>query len=536
VTTRVKQEDAVEIRFGGGRNSRASPDAIDPRECTDGENFILDPGNDEFRPREAYDLVGQAPNGSQINGFVTLKKTDDTVSLLVQAGVTVYEWDGSNFTSVGTVDADARIRGTIDSFWGLGDKVLITDLALKENLSSWDGTTYQEESLFQKDGSTAFAAFKAKYCVVQAERAIFGNLSDNGTLLPHVVTGTNRGDFATLIDTGFDDADRPASGLSEDAPWFIPMPQLRPINGMVFAYGRLAISQRNGAFEVLVGSTAQDFALEDLHKGSGAAGDEAVVATSNDIIYGAPGHIESLRATEQFGDVELDDPSFTIRDDIEDFDDWKLAYNQRNRRVYCFPVGQSNECHVLFTDFLNTPLSPWSKFTTNRSFAFNPTVVQACFDPADGLEYIFMGDASGNVYRLEGSGTTGDAGETDITAFRQSNLISAPVNAKVFNISGYVRHRRQLGNEAKLNFKFAGEHANDTNRTITFSAVTYDSLYGGSTPYGGSEYYGIAQQNRLIRRTFETPGFSNEFEVKVTVEGVNDFAVNAIGLHFDFSA
>jgi hypothetical protein len=533
VTQQIKTEGDQLLRFGAGRNSRASPDAINERECTDGENFILDPGNDEFRPRPSYDLVGTTPNGAQINGFVTLKKTDGTVSFLVQAGNAVYEWDGSNFTQRGTVNANARIRGRKESFWALTDKVLITDLALLENVSSWNGTTYTEESLFQKDGSSVFSNFKAKYCVVESERAIFGNLDDNGTALPHVVTGTNRGDYATLVDTGFADTDRPGSALSEDSPWFIPMPQLRPINGMAFAFGVLAVSQLDGDFEKLVGSTAQDFAMEKLHPGSAAVGDEAVVATSNDILYGAPGHIESLRSTDEFGDVETDDPSFFIQTDIKEFDDWTLVYNARLRRLYCFAEGQTNECHVLFTDFLGAQLSPWSKYTTNRTFAFAPTCAMNMFDPADGLEYVFMGDASGNVYRLEGTADAGDAGETDIIAFRDSILIRAQLDGRAYNVNGYLKHRKLLANDAELLFRWAGEHPNDTRRTVTFDAISYDELYNGSTPYGGTSYYGIAQQDRLIRRTFETSGYSNEFEVRIRVEGTKDFAINEVGFRFD---
>jgi hypothetical protein len=534
VTKRIKSENFAEIRFGGGRNTRASPDGLDPRECTDGANFVLDPGNDEFRPRAAFDLVGQVPNGSEIRGFVTLRKTDGTVSMLVQGGTTVYEWDGSTFSAVGTVDSTAKIRGHKHHFWPLTDKVLITDLGLAENLSSWDGTTYQEESLFQKDGSTVFSNFRAKYCVVENERAIFANLKDNGTALPHVITGTTRGDFATLIDTGQADADRPQSSLSEDAPFYIPMPQLRPINGLALLLRDVAVSQEAGAFEIMTGSTAKDFALEKMHPGSGAVGDESVASTSNDVIYGAPGHIESLRNTAQYGDMELDDPSFPIANDIKDYDDWTLVYNARNRRVYAFAEGETNECHVLFVDFLNTGISPWSKFTTNRSFAFSPSCVMPLYDPADGLEYIFMGDSSGNVYRLEGT-STGDAGDTDIVAFRETILIPAPVNAKAYNLNGYIKHRKNLSAESTLLIKYAGEHANDAARTVTFDAVSYDTLYG-ATSDGSNEYYGIAQENRLIRRTWEAPGYSNEFQIRCTVEGSNDFAVNSIGVHFDFSA
>lgn len=534
MTTLLRDEDLHEIRFGGGRNTRASPDQINPRECTDGENFILDPGNDEFRRRKPFDLVATAPNGSEIRGFVTLKRTDGAVSMLVQAGDTVYEWDGSSFSVKGTVSATAKLRGTINSFWALEDKVIISDLNLQENVSTWDGTTFAEASLFQKDGSTVFTNFKAKYCVVNKERALFGNISDNGTSLPHLLVGTQRGDLSTLINTGASDSDRPSSSLSEEDPWFIPTPQLKPINGLAYAYGILAISQLDGAFEKLEGDTAKDFKMTQLHDGSGAAGDEAVVSTFNDIIYGAPGHIESLKSTDEFGDVELDDLSFYIRDDITAYSDWTLVYNRRLRRIYCFP-SDAQEVHVLFTDFIGQDISGWSKFTTNNSFSFQPTSVMNCFDPADNLEYVFMGDASGNIYRLEGNGIIGDAGSTDIEAKRTTRLIAAPADAKAFNIEGWLKHRKLQANTARMVFKYAGEHAHDQSREVTFASVEFTPLYNSSAYYGGEFYYGIAQENRLIRKTWEAPGLANEFEVEISVEGQNDFAINQIGIRFDYS-
>lgn len=534
MTSRIRSEDAIEIRFGAGRNTRGSPDQIDPRECADGENFILDPGNDELRRRKAFDKLGTVPNGASISGFVTLKKTDGSVSMLVQAGATVYEWDGVDFSSVGTVSANAKLRGRMESFWAVGDKVLISDLALEEGIASWDGTTFQSETLYQKDGSTVFTGFKAKYILVDNERALFANIDDNGTAYPHLLVGTTRGDFSTLIDTGVADADRPSNSLSVDAPFFVPTPQLKPINGLARAYGIIAISQQDGAFEKLTGDTAQDFALEQLHDGSGAAGDEAVVSTFNDVIYGAPGHIESLRSTDEFGDVELDDISFQIRGDIEGYDDWVLVYNKRLRRIYCYPSESSNQLHVLFTDFMNTQWSPWSKFTTKNEFSFQITAMMNCFDPVDGLEYTYMGDSSGNLYRLEGSGDL-DAGQSLISVWRRSPLQSAPADTEAFNISGYVRHRRLEANDCKLKFEFAGEHAHDVNRTVSLQAVTGFPVYNGTAYYNGNYYYGIAQENRLVRKTFECSGHSNEFQVRIEIEAQKDFAINQVGLRVDFA-
>lgn len=532
MTRKLREEDAEIIRFGGGINSRASEDQIDPLECTTGENFVLDPGNSEFRRRAPFDLIGTVPNEAEIRGFATLTKTDGTTSMLVQAGDTVYSWDGvTTFTSKGTVVATARLRGPIEANWALSDKVIITDLALDEEVHVWDGTTLSEVTFLQNDGSTGFGEFRAKYCIVENERAIFGNILESSTEFPHLLVGSERGDY-TIISA----SDRPSSSLSEQDPWFLPTPQLKPINGLAAVFNIIAISQSDGAFEKLTGSTAKDFNIEKFFRGSGAVGDEAVVATSNDVIYGARGKIESLSAVEQFGDVEVDDLSFKIEPDVRSFKNWTLVYNPRVKRVYCFPdIANQAEIWVLHTDFIGSDLSPWSKWTTLHALNFSPTAVMVCRDPADGLEYTFMGDASGNLYRLEGSGADGDGGTAEILAFRKSRVIQSGLDTKAFHINGWLQHRKKLANDVVLSFDFSGEHVHQVDKTIDLSALSTINItvYGGDVYYGGTFYYGPSQEDRLVRRTFGVAAMSNQFQVETRIQGTNEFSITEIGFRFD---
>ena len=522
-------ESDVLIRFGGGRNTRASEDQINPLECTEGENFILDPGNGEFRPRAPFDLVGTAPNAAEIRGFVTLRKTDGSVTMLVQAGAQVYQWDGSSFTVVGSVASSAKLRGRAESRFTLDDKVLIADLNLAEEVHEWDGSTFQQVDFVETDDS-AFPDIRAKYIVVDNERAYYGNIYENGSNFPHLLVASQGSNYARIAPAGGTRA-RPSSSLSFDDPWFLPTPQLKPINGMVAAFDILAISQEDGDFEKLIGNDSTNFELDKLHPDSSAVGVEAVVSTSNDVIYGRSSHIESLLSTDKFGNVEFDDLSFKIADDVESYTDWTLVYNPRVRRIYCFPSG-GNEVHVLHTDFLRSDLSPWSKWTTNHPFSFQPTAVMLCRDPVDGLEYVFMGDSSGNVYRLEGTGS-GDAGSTDIIANRRSQLYAADLDAQVNSIEGWVRHRKRLANDVNMRFLYAGEHVRDEVITKSLQAVDFDTVYGGGAYYGGNYYYGPAQENRLVNRTFTVPGQSNAFQVELEVTSSNEFALQEVGLRFN---
>ncbi len=526
MTQLFRDEAAQILRFGGGRNTRASEDRINPLECADGENFSLDPGNGEFKPRKPFDVVGTVPNSKAVRGFVTLRKTDGSVSLLVQGGEQVYEWDGSTFSSVGTVSPNANIRGTVDAFWPLADKVLISDLSLAEDIHEWDGTTFQETSFLQADGSTPFPDFRCKYIVVEDERALYGNIYESASPFPHLLVASELGNY-TVVSA----SDRPSDALGADAPWFLPTPQLKPINGMAVAFNVLAISQDKGAFEKLAGSSAKDYELQKLHPGSGATGTEAMVSTGNDIIYGAAAHIESLESTDKFGDVEWDDLSFKIYDDIENVKSWTVLYNRRVHRVYCIPEG-GNVVHVLHTDFIGTELSPWSKWTTQHPFSFQPTASMLCYDPADGLEYVFMGDSSGNVYRLEGAGS-GDGGTADIAARRESVLYQSQLDAQSFNVNGWLAHRKDLANTAMLTFKWSGKHVHDVAKSVALPAAGYSTPYNGEVYYGGQHYYGVNQQSRRVHRTFATPGQSENFQVEVKVTGQNDFAIPEVGFRYD---
>lgn len=533
MTTKLRDEDAVILRFGGGINSRASEDQINPLECTDGQNFILDPGNSEFRRRPPFDFVAAAPNEEEIRGFATLQDANGTVTMLVQAGDTVYSFNGvSSFTSVGSVSATARLRGPREAYWALTDEVIITDLALQEDVLVWDGSTLSTVSFLQNDGSSSFGTLKAKYCLVDNERAFFANIVENANDFPHLLVASAQGDY-TIVSA----SDRPSSSLSAEDPWFLPAPQLRPINGLAQLYGVLVISQENGAFEKLTGSSAMDYALERLHPGSGATGDESVVSITNDIVYGSSGKIESLIATDRFGDVQVDDLSFKIEPSVRANRIWRLYYNPRFHRVYCFPE-QVGECWVLHTDFIGSELSAWAVWTTTHELDFQPTAAMICRDPVDGLEYLFMGDADGNIYRMEGRGEAGDGGTEEIIAERTSLLFAAPLDAKGFHLNGWLQHRKRLETAVEMTVRFAGEIVHDVTKTIQLAELDTLNItvYGGDVYYGGDFYYGPSQEHRFVRRKWGVPGQSNLFQIHLSIQGVNDFALSELGVRYDFAS
>lgn len=523
---KIGPEDVdVILKWGGGLHTRASEDEIDLREAKDGANFLLDLENRELRNRPPFDLIGTLPNAGRVNGGGSLLKSDGTVSTLFQGGGIVYEWDGaSGFTSVGTVSSNARLRGHWRTQnWVLGDLLIITDLALVETVAEWDGTTFQSTT-FTDEADAAFGTFYAKYCLVNNERAIYFNTKDPGATAPHLIVGSASETYTQITITN-----KPSSGLAVTDPYYLLSPDLKPINGVAGAFGTTVISTEKGMLFKLTGADATDFAFADFYPGSSASGNESLAYIGNDIIYGRQGRIESVSDTDRFGDTEADDLTRFIADTVQAYTGWTSVYNSRLNRAYLFPSGQS-EVWVLNVAMLGGQLSPWMKWTTSHVLDFQPTFVDSMLDPSDGLEYVFMGDASGNIYRMEGTGTAGDGGSASVAVDLTSKLFSAKLDANVFHIEGYLRYRAANAATVTITLRFAGRTAFDESVTITIPALSGGSHWGGASYWGGAYYWGVPFKSRLLRQPFVMPGQSNEFQIRVQVSGTSDFQFNEIGL------
>lgn len=531
MVSRVTPKNAdFRIKFGGGLHTRASEDEIDDREAADGFNFLLDLENRELRNRPAFDLIGTVPNAAEIRGGGSLIKADGTISTLFQAGNKVYEWDGiTTFTEKATVSATAKLRGHWRSHnWHLDNTLLLTDLALVDPVKEWDGTTFQNVTFV--DGTVgasgaAFGTFKAKYLSISNERAIFSHVQDPGSVNPHMIVGSERSDY-TVISA----SQRPASSLSEADPFFLLTPDLRPINGHVEAFGTSVFSTKRGQLFNLTGTNAKDFAFADFYPGSAASGDESVAYIGNDIIYGRQGRIESVRDTDRFGDSEADDLTRSVSDQIASYDDWRIVYNSRLNRVYLFPDDVS-ELWAFNTSMLGGEISPWMRWTTLHPIAFEPTFVMSMLHPATGLEYVFMGDGSGNIYQIEGTGTSGDGGLYQIKTDWTTKLFSLPRDAQAYQIEGYIKYRKNTAATVRLTFEYAGEAAFDQDIEIDLPALSGSSYFGGDAHFGGDFYFG-APFSRLIRRKFTAAGQANDMQLRVRVTNPRNFAINEIGLQF----
>lgn len=529
----------VVITFAGGVNSRVRPADVNIDECMVGVNFDLDSQQRSMRTRKPFDLVATAANASEIRGFAQLVKRDGSTSTLVQAGGTVYSWDGETAptTVVGTVSTNSRLRGPRDHNFTLDEIVLITDIEKATTVKSWDGTTFQDLA-----HNIAGVQFFAKYCAVQRERAFFGNVTTDNAPVPHVLVGSKRGDATTLTVS-----DRPSSALGEDSPFFLVTLDLRPINGLDAAFGNFIISSQKGKLFVLRGSSAFDFEVLDFHQGSAVSGDEAMANIGNDVLLGLPTRIESLTGTLNFGDVETNDLSLPIAPDIENVTEWRIAYDPGSQQAYCFPEGRA-EVWVLHKSLLarsrgaqlsqastvtsTTALSPWSKWTTTQAMNFQPTAVMTLIDPVSGNDVVYAGDATGNIYRLNGDGDN-DGGTAAIAVSRTSKLIRVDHTAELFSVDGWVDFRLQFAIDLTLTFIWGGEEHPSQPVTIPIGGQgfpVYNAADGatGVAYYGGEFFYSARFQTQIRRKRTWPAGRGNYLQVKAEFSG--EAEIQEIGL------
>lgn len=522
------EDNNVVLKFGGGLHTRASPDEIDGREAADGFNFLIDIQNRNLRNRKPFDLIGTVPNAAQINGGASLLKTDGTVTTLFQAGTTVYKWDGhTTFSSVGTApSASCKYRGHWRSHvWNLTDVVLITDLSLIDTVAYWDGTTFGTVAFTDQAGA-AFGAFSAKYLNVDNERAIFSNIKQASGSFPHLIVGSKRSAYTQITVTN-----RPSSSLGTSDPWFLLSPDLKPINGVLSSFKGSMISTERGVIFALTGTDAQTFAFTPFYEMSGAAGTESVEEIGTDIIYGRQGRIESLRDTNTYGNSEAADLTMIVSDQIASYPGWTIVFNSRIRKAYAFPTGIS-ECWVLDAAIRDGgQISPWMRWRTSHALAFRPTFVMSMLDPSDGLEYVFMGDSTGNIYRMEGTGANGDGGANTIDTQFLSKLVPARLDSKAYDVEGYVKYQQNQSGTLTLTFQYQGENIFTNVVTIPLSAASASSFWSGGQHYSAGAYWG-SFSGRMTRNKFKIPGNANEFQVLVEVTGTNDFSINEIGIRF----
>lgn len=510
----------MRLLFGAGLNETGTPSV---HEASTGQNFDLAMNRFSLVPRKPFDKKGTAPNAADVRGLIQLIKRSGVETTLVQAGATVYNWDGgTTWTSVGTVSTSSRLR---DNYWSLDDYVVCTDLEKATVVKKWDGTSFS--TLTTGLGTSLYA----KYSVTHLGRVWMFNVKTSSDT-PHLLVAS-----AFENPTSYDTSKRAqdSSFTTGSEAFYMLTPDLRPINGVVLWLGDLVISTAGGRLYKLTGTNSKDFSFVDFYSRSNVVADEAIAAVGNDVVFVREGGIvESLMSTNRYGDVATDDLSRWIPTTAKTMTAPKVIYDQTGQRVLFF---QDGEVVVLFKDVITagattseagevSPLSPWGLYKTTHTSNFTTSVAKHMRRPGTKEYTTFFGDSSGNVYDLDGSNLTGDGGSAKILCSRKTKVIESPLNRIV---RGRARYKRTAAVDFNINFDWADEY-NSSLVTMTLSGrdETDAGYFNGSASYfNGDSYFsqGFDFTDRPSYQTFSAIGRAQAVVITVSAESYFQFEV-----------
>ncbi len=511
----------MRVTFVGGLNEQEFPSLSEA--AAGSQNFDLNKSQLQYIPRRPFDQVSVAPNESSVNGIMQLVKRDGTETTLVQAGKDVYEWaGGTTWTVRGSVSANSKLR---DVYWSLDDYLVITDISKATPVSKWSGTVFG--TLPTGLGSAVYA----KYAVVHDNRVWLANVKMGSTDFPHVI----------LVSKFEDPQQYDSSKRAQDSSFstgleafYLVSPDLRPINGMVEFYDTLVFSTENGALFKLTGASSEDYAITSFYPRSNAVGHETLVNAGNDVMYmRVGGAIESVRATQEFGDVAADDLSRFIPQSIDGLTDGIAVYDQVLQKVLWFT---SSKILVLFKDFMGAELSPWSLYTTDHDDAFNTSAAKFMRRPTTTEYTVYFGGSNGEIFDLNGSGEMGDAGSLDISVSRYLRSISQQ-ELDLFRriLQGRVQYRRRT--ECTLTITATwGDEFNTSYSNIPLkgrpAGSDSPSVYGGGAYYSGDYYYseGFGALNLIATQGFSPTGKGSSVVLSFSVQATTPFQIDYVDI------
>lgn len=508
----------AELRFGGGLN-QLSDELVNASECIEGENFLLSPDSQEFRPRPPFDLKGTATNAGSVGGIMQLVKRDNTETTLVKAGTLVYTWNGaSTFTPVATVATNALFRGTT---WSLDDILAITDINKVEVVKQWNGTSFATMT----HAIPGVTNLYAKYGLVHQGRLWLFNIKTDSTDLPHVFIASEFENY-----DAFDTTKTPTSTtLTAGVAFFLTTPDLKGINGVASFFDTILISTQEGKLFRVTGTDATDYEVKEFYPGSSAAGDELMVNTGNDVMFvRRGGKVEKLLATQNYGDTAADDVSKQIPTESLSLQTGITVYDQARQRV-CFFAN--NAILVLDKYIAETrETSPWMKWTTQMTTNLDTDAVTYLKRPGTQNYAVYFGGPQGQIYDMNGSGT-GDGNSVLILSYRKTKLISELLSVDD-NVMGRISYRRKGECTLQLNWEWTDEYSETTNLIplkdqITLAGTNFFNSQLSPTYWGGDSYWntGGIQVPRMSTKGFSAIGKSPSFFLTLSLNTAVDFDI-----------
>ncbi len=482
----------LSLQFPYGLNENLTQDI---GECSAGYNFDLAFGQTSFVPRAPFDLKGTAPNAGAITGIMQLVKRDSTETTLVAAGSIVYKWDGASiWTNKGSVTAPALLR---DTYWSLGDYSIITDINQNNVVKTWDGTTFA--SMTTGLASSLFA----KYAIVFLNRVWLFNIKYGANSYPHMILACKFED-PTTWDTSTRGGPTNVGGGSFSTglePFYLLVPDLKPINGVCLFANQLIISTDTGRLWNLQGTSSSTFQFVDFYDNSPAVGQENVVTIGNDVIFSRQGGaIALVSATQAYGNVFVGNLSSWIPTTTMNLNGFnQIIYDIANQKILLF---SQDKVLVLFKNLLAQDRyqvlngkSPWSVYTTLDSSGFNTKAAKFMLRPGTTNYSVYWGDNVGRMMDMNGTGTSGDAGANSIQVSRTSRHFGDDViNPWIWtreNITGHIRYRRNVQVSFTLTLIW-DEEFSSTSTSVTLkgpSGANASAYFGGNYYYTGTSYY-----------------------------------------------
>jgi len=241
--------------------------------------------------------------------------------------------------------------------------------------------------------------------------------------------------------------------------------------------------------------------------------------------------IESLLSTDRFGDVESSDPSAFIRNQVEDVKSWDINYDPLEQKVFMWP-DTGGKVFVWRKEVQEA--SPWSVWTTNHSNDFNKTASLLMYDPRTGKKAVFWGDADGNVFKMFGDEIL-DAGTENISLSRTSKTFTAPADARLYDIEGYIRYKAvTFPATITVTIEYEGLTLKNQVSVIDVEAPPDGGYYSGTIYYSGEGHYGSFFIDRLSQERISVSGQSSQIRIKV--ESEDKIEVSEIGIKFKASS
>jgi hypothetical protein len=510
----------MRIFYGAGLNENQYPH---PSEAAAGSyNFDLKKDSSYLFPRAPFDLLGTADGGAEIMGFLQLVKRDDTSTTLIQSGASVMKWDGAAaYSTVATVTSVSQLR---DTYWSLSDYLVVTDLQKQTVVKKWDGTTFS--TLTTGLGTDLYA----KYGIVHQGRVWLFNVKTT-TDTPHLMVAS-----AFENPESYDTSKRAVSGtfVTGSEAFYMLTPDLRPINGVALTLsGDLIVSTERGRLFKLTGADSRDYKWTDFYSQSAAIGDESIVSSGNDILYMRQGAaIESLQATQNYGDVAADDLSRWIPDTVRNLTEGIGVYDQQNQKVLWFIAGKIlafykdhyyGGCIVDETG-VKQKLSPWSVYTTSHGSNFTTSCAKYMRLPGTVNYAVIFGDSSGRIFNLNGSGN-GDAGNTDISVLRKTRFLGSESGVDYTRKIPKAKIRYQRTQQCSISLSLEwGDEYNTSTASVTLEGplgADQASYFGGSFYFSEDIYFNEGSGSSGVKSHINTSLVGRGSVVTKTVSSTN---------------